>query len=153
MTTHVFRCVRCQAEVTGPVRETRLPDVDDAPLPFSWPGGADGEDGEDGSEECPPRVGPGVFAVDPPREPRTEGTVRLPAGLVGVVLARADLRGVGPHPSRRRRNGCCGLDGCDGPNLVCATCGTDLATEESDCWTPQQVTLLPGAVALIPLAP
>ncbi|GAA2079733.1 hypothetical protein GCM10009801_37530 [Streptomyces albiaxialis] len=142
MTVHVFRCVRCQGEVTGPVREVRLPDVDDAPVPYSRP---------DGEEECPPRVGPGVFALDPPREPRATGTVRLPAGLAGVVLARADVRGVRLHPGRGRRNGCCGLDGCDGPNLVCATCGTDMATEQSDCWTPQQVTLLPGAVALVPV--
>lgn len=35
----------------------------------------------------------------------------------------------------RRLNGCCGLDGCDGPNRVCS-CGAEVGTEQSDCWTP-----------------
>jgi hypothetical protein len=33
-----------------------------------------------------------------------------------------------------RLNGCCGLDGCDGPNRVCS-CGAEIGTEMSDCWT------------------
>lgn len=33
-----------------------------------------------------------------------------------------------------RLNGCCGLDGCDGPNRICG-CGTEVGTESSDCWT------------------
>jgi hypothetical protein len=32
-----------------------------------------------------------------------------------------------------RVNGCCGLDGCDGPNLQCV-CGTYVATKRTDCW-------------------
>lgn len=32
------------------------------------------------------------------------------------------------------RNGCCGPDGCDGPNRVCE-CGTFIGTEMRDCWT------------------
>ena len=35
-----------------------------------------------------------------------------------------------------RLNGCCGLDGCDGPNLVCKKCGAEIGTLQSDCWTP-----------------
>ena len=34
----------------------------------------------------------------------------------------------------RRLNGCCGLDGCDGPNRECA-CGAAVGTEMSDCYT------------------
>lgn len=41
---------------------------------------------------------------------------------------------VGLTSDPRRLNGCCGLDGCDGPNRVCA-CGADVGTEMSDCWT------------------
>lgn len=37
---------------------------------------------------------------------------------------------------RGRTNGCCGLDGCDGPNKVCG-CGNFVGTEKSDCWTPR----------------
>ncbi|MBT2118892.1 hypothetical protein KK141_11295 [Dyella sp. LX-66] len=36
----------------------------------------------------------------------------------------------------RRLNGCCGLDGCDGPNQVCR-CGADVGTLRTDCWTPR----------------
>jgi hypothetical protein len=34
----------------------------------------------------------------------------------------------------KRLNGCCGLDGCDGPNRVCS-CGAYVGTEMNDCWT------------------
>jgi hypothetical protein len=36
-----------------------------------------------------------------------------------------------------RLNGCCGLDGCDGPNLQCDTCGIYVATKMTDCWQPR----------------
>lgn len=35
-----------------------------------------------------------------------------------------------------RLNGCCGLDGCGGPNVLCANCGAEAGTMQSDCWTP-----------------
>lgn len=37
--------------------------------------------------------------------------------------------------NRRRLNGCCGLDGQDGPNQVCR-CGAEVGTLQNDCWTP-----------------
>lgn len=45
------------------------------------------------------------------------------------------------------RNGCCGPDGCDGPNVSCL-CGNVLGTEWGDCWTQAEVRFLPGAVSL-----
>src|ERR1700722_7123808 len=36
----------------------------------------------------------------------------------------------------KRLAGCCGLDGCDGPNLVCENCNTYVATKMTDCWMP-----------------
>ena len=44
-----------------------------------------------------------------------------------------DRRNLAPHHDSRRLNGCCGLDGQDGLNQVCA-CGAEVATECSDCW-------------------
>ncbi len=141
----VFRCRRCHTELTAPVREVPLPDPDDAPAPYELPG-----DGE----ECPPRMLPGTFAFDPAdageqvvrqRAPG-EALVLRNAGLSGVVIARADVRGTRLSPLRGRRNGCCGLDGCDGPNLVCRRCEAEVATERSDCWTRQEVVLVPAAV-------
>jgi hypothetical protein len=35
-----------------------------------------------------------------------------------------------------RLNGCCGLDGCNGPNMRCRVCKTEVGTRQSDCWTP-----------------
>jgi hypothetical protein len=43
-----------------------------------------------------------------------------------------------------RLNGCCGLDGQDGPNLVCEKCGDDVATEYSDCWMSHCIVFDPG---------
>jgi len=34
----------------------------------------------------------------------------------------------------RRLNGCCGLDGLDGPNLQCDGCGNYVAVKMTDCW-------------------
>jgi hypothetical protein len=42
-------------------------------------------------------------------------------------------------------SGCCGSDGCDGPNRACI-CGAVLGTERSDCWTPAEIRFLLDAV-------
>ena len=36
----------------------------------------------------------------------------------------------------KRLNGCCGLAGCDGPNILCRECDSEVGTMRSDCWTP-----------------
>ena len=58
-----------------------------------------------------------------------------------VVVNLADLVGTKHHQDYRRRNGCCGLDGMDGPNLVCPN-GHEVGTEKSDCWMPHAAVLL-----------
>ena len=45
--------------------------------------------------------------------------------------------------------GCCGLDGCNGPNQGCAACGTVVGTARTDCWTADEVRFLPKAVRLV----
>lgn len=60
-----------------------------------------------------------------------------------------DRRGLFYHPDSRRHNGCCGRDGCDGPNQICG-CGVEAATEVSDCWTSWFVHFEPAAVTLFP---
>ena len=84
--------------------------------------------------------------------PRTVGTTDgesfgFPEGRFAVGLA--DVNGLEPVADLRRRNGCCGLDGCDGPNTMCA-CGAELATEKSDCWMPHAVVFEPDMVVLTP---
>jgi hypothetical protein len=48
-----------------------------------------------------------------------------------------------------RLNGCCGLDGCDGPNLHCETCGTYVATKMTDCWMAHCVVFEPDTTRLV----
>lgn len=43
-----------------------------------------------------------------------------------------------------RLNGCCGLDGCDGPNQLCR-CGVEVGTLRTDCWTPRVFIPAPDA--------
>ncbi|MGE7078108.1 hypothetical protein ACQKH1_07085 [Staphylococcus capitis] len=132
----VFRCRRCHLELTAPVREVPLPDADSARPPYTLP--------ED--EECPPRMRPGTFAYDPPEAGERVFRPHVPgaalglqrANLNGIVLAKADVHGTELTSLLGRRNGCCGLDGCDGPNLVCLVCTAEVATERSDCWPPNR---------------
>ncbi|HPF38823.1 MAG TPA: hypothetical protein P5081_18535 [Phycisphaerae bacterium] len=60
-----------------------------------------------------------------------------------MVIHLEDLCNTSHHPEGRRNNGCCGLDGCDGPNLVCPA-DHEIGTEKSDCWTPHAALLLPS---------
>lgn len=143
----VFRCVRCQAWVTRPVREVPLSGPDEGRARYEM------EDGQ----ECPPRMAPGTFAVNPELagRPYVESsdddgrTVLVPGGpRNSIVLCPADVRSVQPIHGKGRRNGCCGPDSMDGPNLACADCRAEVATEFGDCWTWQQVVLVPTAVEL-----
>ncbi|SMR71147.1 hypothetical protein SAMN04488030_0771 [Aliiroseovarius halocynthiae] len=51
---------------------------------------------------------------------------------------------VGLTDDTTRLNGCCGLDGGDGPNRVCS-CDSLVGTESSDCWTWHQFIPNPKA--------
>jgi len=68
-------------------------------------------------------------------------------GRVGNYIAHGDdvLR-VKLTIDTTRLNGCCGLDGLDGPNLQCDTCGVYVATKITDCWTSHCVVFEPTAV-------
>jgi len=62
------------------------------------------------------------------------------------VVNLADLVGTKHHSDRGRQNGCCGLDGLDGPNLTCAN-GHEVGTEKSDCWMPHAAVLLETVIS------
>ena len=129
----VFACRRCGAALTRGLSRVPLASLGEPLAPFEVPPGQD----------CPSWMPPGAYAVDP--EPF--GPPAKPAPPLGTVLINgADLLDRRLHPDHHRLKGCCGLDGCDGPNLVCA-CGAEIATESSDCWTPQVVRLEPDAVS------
>jgi hypothetical protein len=50
---------------------------------------------------------------------------------------------------QRRLAGCCGLDGMDGPNLLCDHCGAEVATKKTDCWMPHCVIFEPTATQVL----
>lgn len=51
------------------------------------------------------------------------------------------------HTEPWRLNGCCGLDGCDGLNLLDEN-GNEIGTEKSDCWMPHCAILEPDKVRI-----
>jgi hypothetical protein len=112
--------------------------------------------GQDGK----PTMRPGTYAVDD--EPFGPPYVSVPAGgpaalTYADVLAADGARGtVVLHPDdlvierhwiSGRAVGCCGPAGMDGPNLKCA-CGSEIATEVNDCYTPHEVRLEPTQVSV-----
>jgi len=69
----------------------------------------------------------------------------------GVFVGNAeDLFEVKLTDDSRRLAGCCGLDGCDGPNLQCERCGTYVATKRTDCWMAHCAVLEPDTTKAVP---
>src|SRR5690242_17912321 len=71
-------------------------------------------------------VPPGTFVV--------AGGLYEPGECGDFILNLGDLRNTKRHSDPRRLNGCCGLDGADGYNLVCQD-NHEIGTEVSDCGT------------------
>jgi hypothetical protein len=121
----IFSCAHCGLPLTEPL--SSLPDLSSLSE-------------EDGKDHLPA----GYYLVAPP--PDEEGGYYTEA--TGQYLVnRKDVRNTKYHPNRGRLNGCCGLDGCDGKNLVCLN-GHEVATERSDCWMAHSTTLDPVAVTI-----
>jgi hypothetical protein len=100
-----------------------------------------------------PTLPPGVVVTDP--NPVTVWQVErgLPAREIeqapaNAVVVRPDALLAGSVAVTGVAAGCCGLDGQDGPNQACATCGQPLGTAWTDCWTQHEVRFDPDAVLL-----
>ncbi|MFJ9695449.1 hypothetical protein [Kitasatospora sp. NPDC101183] len=131
-------------------------------------------DGEpvDGRRQAAPTVPRGHYAVDPephgppfvPAEDQDgfppaypggpcisgpDGEVLVSAGVRGTfVLHPLDAPALLPHPTPPGSPiGCCGAPG-DGPPDRACPCGAVVGSEISDCYTPYELHLLPGAVLL-----
>lgn len=109
------------------------------------------EEHDFGARDRAPAVAPGVTVRLPQEEAVATAQkddvvgmrVYSPAGAISINpsdMLPDSLRSAG------RDAGCCGSDGCDGPNRACACCGAMVATEWSDCWTQAEVRFLPEAV-------
>ncbi len=127
----VFACARCGSRLTPNLRRVPAPGydlIDDPTLLYQYI----------------PRMLPGTFAVDP--EPFGPSDIRCAATRGTVILNPGDIRGTKAHTDYLRRSGCCRPSGTYGPNLVCVVCGSEVATEQTDCWTAPAVHLEPAAV-------
>lgn len=119
--------------------------------------------------QLPVLMEPGTFAVEPepwgppwrtwekvdPDEAAARGIYAplyaLSDGAPGaIVVAPGDTRGTRLIPDRCGGY-CCGLDGADGPNLACETCGLPVASRIDDCSLWQAVWLAPNAVHRLPV--
>ncbi|MFJ4340433.1 hypothetical protein [Streptomyces sp. NPDC088915] len=151
----VFVCAGCGAALTTPLSQVSLP----VHARQRYGNGA----------RLPVLMEPGTFAVDPdpwggpwrmwdeiaPDEAEARGIYApvhaLSDSTPGAsVIAPGDTRGTRLIPEKRD-GACCGLDGADGPNMACETCGLPVATRVDDCSLWQQVRLSPDAVRRVPV--
>lgn len=110
----IFECPTCRQPVTRPL----VPLPDDKSVCY-----------EDGEAAIPP----GFFALSD--DDYWTGSTGCP------LINLADLVDTQDHPDSRRNGGCCGRDGCNGPNLLCMQ-GHEIGTERSDCWMAHAAVLV-----------
>lgn len=120
----VFHCRKCGAALTGELTmlSTKDPVVVSPEL-------------RDGEPVCPAGTAfkshePLQRAITPGRRALLEFVPQFWANPQDFKAAIEETRVIG------RLNGCCGLDGCDGPNMLCRVCEAEVGTMQSDCWTP-----------------
>lgn len=87
-----------------------------------------------------------------------DGEDLLPEGITNKVedfsgdkwaINSKDILSMTVTKELSRINGCCDLDGCDGPNLRCGKCDQYVATARYDCWLPRYVIMDPEKTELI----
>ncbi|MEU1696442.1 hypothetical protein [Streptomyces hirsutus] len=146
----VFVCARCDAELTVPLSQVSLP--------------AHARQKYGNGIQLPVLMESGTFAVDPdpwggpwrmwdeidPDEAEARGIYAPVYALSdsapgAIVLAPGDIRRTRLIPEKRGGS-CCGLDGADGPNMVCEACDLPVATRVDDCSLWQAVRLSSDAV-------
>ncbi|MGI5250850.1 hypothetical protein [Actinacidiphila glaucinigra] len=122
----VFRCRQCDAPLSNPLTQ-----ADWKPLPMVK--------GREHYTYGPSTVAVGFFSPDPdPYAPAGSVATWVINPLDGVLLR--------PHTDPARLYGCCRPDGLDGPNLLCARCGSEVGIERADCWTEYDIRLLRSTV-------
>jgi len=120
----VFHCRNCDAALTGEITVLSTEDPEIAP-----------PDLRDGEPAC--LAGTVFKSHEPLQRAMTPGRRALlefvpqfwanPQDFEASIEQTGDLK---------RLAGCCGLDGCDGPNMLCRVCHAEVGTMQSDCWTP-----------------
>ncbi len=64
-----------------------------------------------------------------------------------LIINIKDIINTERHSDKSRLNGCCGLDGLDGLNIVCIN-NHELGTEKSDCWMAKCICIEPDLVEM-----
>ena len=120
----VFHCTSCGTALTGEITvlSTKDPAVTTPPL-------------NDAQPVCDPGMAFKSYkslqwSHDPAHSAPLEFTPQFWANPRDFEAAIKETRDI------RRLAGCCGLDGCNGPNMVCRLCKAEVGTMQSDCWTP-----------------
>ena len=134
----VLVCARCRADLSRPVVLFRSTDPGIVPPQF---------------HDKKHVMNDGCAFVSDHAYRQSSGNPRDPLDFTPQIwmTIRDLLPAVQLTTDHRRLSGCCGLDGCDGPNRVC-TCGAYVGTEMSDCWTSCLFIPAPGATDWRPTA-
>jgi len=130
----VIKCANCGRTLTGQLHGK--------PLDYLEPGDV--------------KVRAGAWAIDPHARTVRVGGQRAKDGWTSketdppkcIVVNPDDLLSYAIFAIPGHSGGCCGLDGCDGPNQACAHCGRTLGTARTDCWTEKEVRFWPDAAIL-----
>jgi hypothetical protein len=138
----VIQCARCGTALTVELRRVAALQ----PIPKRY------DDDRDVTYEPVERGG---FVVDDEARTiqqwtRDSGSVEtIETDPAGAVVTHPDDRLPGALSNVADRSaGCCGLDGCDGPNQACAVCGAVVGTARTDCWTEHEVRFWPTDVVV-----
>jgi hypothetical protein len=127
----VLVCVRCRADLSRPIVLFHATDPGIVPPQLS---------------EKRHVMNAGCAFVSDTSYRQSYGDPRKPLDFTPQVwmTLRDVLPTVLPSPDMMRGMGCCGPDGTNGPNRLC-TCGAEIGTEISDCWTSWLFIPEPGA--------
>ncbi|MFC8585281.1 hypothetical protein ACFUGD_12120 [Streptomyces sp. NPDC057217] len=152
----IFHCASCGNRLTAELQQTA--DVPERPFYDGLP--------VDGVRRAPATMPRGFYAVDPdptgaPFVAGDDQDSFVPAYPGGPSMSDEGVEMVsgGPrntlllHPEdmpglvllSTGEVGCCGAPGDKGPNRGCG-CGAPIGTEMSECYTPYELHLVPGAV-------
>lgn len=119
----ILNCNTCSAALSGRIELLRAVNPEKAGLTFI-----------DGKPLTRPGTG---FTSLQPMQWSMDDSHKVPLQFTPQHWLHPDdvEAGIEPVEDPCRLNGCCGLDGSNGPNMRCRKCKAEVGTRQSDCWT------------------